>query len=183
MGRCTLSRYLVIRAAEHLVKVWEPRVSFSVPLRHFLPLLLEFLPEINITLNSHIHTTTQKDRWMQGHDTQVHVYVCKCAARLTSTAALACWKSGPYAANSSTQDSADSAETYRAQRHARLLTASITHHRACKSLNNTQLKAKKDNVLWWMRVGERKKGCNGRQTEEEEKNLTLIHPSFLSSLY
>ena len=33
---------------------------------------------------------------------------------LTSTAALACWKSGPTAANSSTQASADSSDTWRA---------------------------------------------------------------------
>ncbi len=48
---------------------------------------------------------------MQQCHTEVHVNMCKCLVCLTSTAALACWKSGPQAVNWSTQDSAESAET------------------------------------------------------------------------
>lgn len=45
-------RYLVVRGAEQLIVVGQPGVALRVPLGHLLPLLLQLLPEVNITLTT-----------------------------------------------------------------------------------------------------------------------------------
>lgn len=50
---CGFSRcYLVVRGAEQLIVVRQPGVALCVPLGHLLPLLLQLLPEVNITLTT-----------------------------------------------------------------------------------------------------------------------------------